>query len=201
MGGSGVEPLVPDLVTAFGRMRACNVAGPVEDWIKAFGSFGRYGKRAVPLLLSIAFNSEESVGLRMLAIEALDRVEPLLAAGPPFGSSKIRDIRRALTRKREIFGRSLHQGPHLQVLPDPEPPPRTPRTFALCREEAGLPMLSEPQNLPPRSEGESSWLHHGGFGHCVEAHLCGPDLATYRATIATCCRSYGGARPWFCGVP
>jgi hypothetical protein len=200
IGGPGVEPLVPDLVTAFGRMRACNVAGPVEDWIKAFGSFGRYGKRAVPLLLSIAFASEESVGLRRYAIEALDRVEPLLAGGPPVGSSKIREIRRALARKREIFSRPVPQEPLLQMVPPPRPPPRTPRTFALCREEAGLPVLPEPTDLPPPRDGEPSWLHDG-FGHCVEAHLCGPDMATYRATIATCCRGYGGAAPWFCAAP
>jgi hypothetical protein len=201
IGGPAVEPLVPNLAIAFQRMRACQlISGVTDQWLAGFGALGRQGKRAVPVLLSIVVDPAERVDTRQQALDALDRVEPLLTGGPPAGSPQIRAIRAALHRKREVFAPREPSGAAMQIWIPPTPP-RTPRTLALCREEAGLPPPAEPPGPAKLPQGTEWWVHDG-FGRCVESHLCGPDAATYRATIARCCHDgYGASPPWFCEVP
>jgi HEAT repeat protein len=194
IGGSEVEPLVPDLVAAFQTMRGCNLIGAVvDDWLKRFGALGKYGTAARPLLLSILENANETPALRRAALAALDQV------GTPFGSlGKVRGLRKALARKEEIFERAFN-GPAMQILPPPPPPARTPREFFLCREEAGLALVTEPPASAARPD-RADKTADGPFASCLHGRLCGPDEDAYRATMAKCCAFYGASPPWFCAL-
>ena len=151
----------------------------------------KYGTAARPLLLSILENPDESPALRRNALAALDKV------GTPFGSwGKVRDLRKALARKQEILDREF-MVPAMQIIPPPLPPPRTPREFFLCREEAGLPPVAEPPESAAKPDRTDKSADEP-FASCLHARLCGPDEDDYRATMVKCCGLYGGSPPWFC---
>ena len=192
IGGSQTEPLVPDLVAAFQAMRGCDLVGGVlDDWLKRFGSLEKYGTAARPLLLSILENPDESPALRRSALAALDKV------GTPFGSwGRVRGLRKALARKEEVFERAFN-GPAMQIILPSPPPPRTPREFFLCREEAGLPPVAEPPESAAKPD-RTDKTADGRFASCLHARLCGPNETDYRATMVKCCGFFGPSAPWFC---
>lgn len=194
IGGAATEPLVPDLVAAFQVMRGCNLlGGSVDEWLKRFGSLEKYGTAARPLLLSILENPDESPALRRKALAALDLV------GTPLGSwGKVRGLRKALARKQEIFDRAFAM-PAMQIIPPPLPPPRTPKEFFLCRQEAGLPPVTEPPESAAKPD-RANKTADGRFADCLHARLCGPDEDDYRATMVKCCGFYESPAPWFCAV-
>ena len=189
IGGTEAEPLVPHMVTAFHKMRACGlIAGTYESWLEWFAALGTHGRAAEPALLAIVEDADERVDVRRRALAVLDVI------GSPLGSWwSLRAIRKALDRKRDIFeGRGGM--PPMQILP---PPPRTPPEFALCREEAGLPPLPEPPELavkPEAKDRDAGWA----TGQCLRRRLCGPDESAYRKTMANCCANAGATPPWFC---
>lgn len=192
IGGSEMEPLVPDLVAAFQTMRGCNLlGGTVEDWLKRFAALENHGTAARPLLLSIVEDPDESPALRRGALAALDKV------GTPYGAwGRVRGLRKALARKEEIFDRAFIV-PAMQIIPPPPPPARTPREFFLCRKEAGLSPVAEPPDSAAKPD-RADKTGDGPFANCLHARLCGPDEDDYRATMVKCCGFYGTSPPWFC---
>jgi hypothetical protein len=194
IGGPGAEPLVPDLVTAFQRLRACGLLGPGSDehWLAALGALGRYAGKAVPVLMAIARDPDERVVVRRAALDALDRI------GTSLGDGGTRQrLRKAMERKREIFERPDPERSGAMQMPPP--PPRTPRAFALCRQEASLPPVAEPPEERAESD-ERAVMSNTSFAQCVRDRLCGPDEETYRATMAKCCGRYRAPLPWFCSA-
>ena len=188
IGGRGVEPLVPDLVALFPRMRACGIARP-DDWLKAFGAFGEHGKAASDMLLAMVEDPDESLRVREQALEALDATGPRLTWW-----WRLRRTRAAFEHKRKVFAPPPRSGGVPQVLPPEPPPPLVPPELALCRAEAGLPPS------PPHPDPPTLLSGNRPFGDCVRARLCGPDQDAYRATLAKCCRSYQQPLPWFCAT-
>jgi hypothetical protein len=197
IGGAEAEPLVADLATAFKRLHACKLVR-VDEWLRGFEALGRHGAPAAPLLLSLVVDPDEHVDMRRWALAALDRVDPALAGQTPADAARVQVIRAALERKRVIFDRRDDDEEGDIQQPDREihPSPPTSPLFDLCREEAGMPTMQEPDGLP-RSAG---YLAHSGFEACVISRLCGPDPATYRATMTKCCASYRDWPPWFCSA-
>ncbi len=189
IGGPEAAPLVPDMVTAFREMRACGLlAGSVGTWIDWFAALGNDGLAAEQPLLAVAEDPDMPVDLRRRALDALDRV------GSPMGSWwSLRAISKALDRKRDLFDRGGGEPP-MQILP---PPPKTPREYALCRQEAGLPPRPEPRELGDETA-EARRPFDWGFAECVRRRLCGPDEKTYRKTMQICCAGSGTNAPWFC---
>jgi hypothetical protein len=191
IGGAGVEPLVPDLVRAFPRMRACGVAR-VDWWLERLGKLGAPGAAAAEMLLAMAEDPDEPLRVRSEALAALDAVGPRLTWW-----WRLRRLRKAFRVKSEIFARydrdhelgDIQQPPPVLLIP----PPKVPPELALCRAEAGLPPpppMSDLPDAPPGAEDVAT---------CLRERVCGPDEVVYRATLAACCRRYvTPARPPFC---
>jgi hypothetical protein len=196
IGGPGVEPLVPHLVVAFVTMRGCGlVDGYMEPWLSAFGAFGKHGTAAMPALLAVVRDDDARLSMRRQALDSLDAIDRSSKHGD------VARIREALQRKREVFERSQPGQPEPQLqtpleIRERAAQRRSPRAFALCREEAGLPPAADPTPPPPRS---SALMRDSSFTSCIRDRLCGPGVSDYRKTMAKCCGdSYATEPPWFC---
>ncbi|HXU00791.1 MAG TPA: hypothetical protein VN903_07360, partial [Polyangia bacterium] len=197
IGGPVIAPLFPDLVAAYRRERACEALGG-WDWNLLIAAAGGAGSGVAPTLASVALDPDEPLRIRETAVASLDKVGP-----PPAARAQLEVVRAALARKQAVFRRDDTSEPQVKA-PRRPGSDRTPYTFTLCRREAGLPALSEP--VPSATEAKmldasgryASDNVHWNFAYCIADRLCGPDVATYRATIAACCKGYGGDRPWFC---
>ena len=187
IGGAGAEPVVPALAELFPRMRACRTAN-VETWLRQFGALGVHGYAASQMLLALAENPDEPLPVRKEALAALDHIGPRLTWW-----FRLRRLRQAIKHKDEVFAPPRSAGGAQQILPPVPPPPPVPPELALCRAEASLPPP------PPHADPPVVPRGNGRFGYCVRHRLCGPDAATYRATMAACCQVYGARPwPWFC---
>jgi HEAT repeat protein len=192
IGGPALAPLFPDLVGAYRLLRSCRLLGK-GDWSRLFAAAGRSGRDVAPTLLEVALDPDEALNIRRAALASLDQV-----GAPPSAQARLAAVRAGLARKQVLFPPRV-TGPEPQRRAPPRPPPasdprQTPRAFELCRQEAGLPAPAAPASVAPVGADFS----HAAFIACVEDRLCGPDQATYGATMSICCRPYGAERPWFC---
>ena len=178
------------MVAAFRKISACGLIGrPQDTWLDWFAALGAHGRAAEPLLLALVEDADERVRVRRRALAALDAIGSPLAA-----SERLRAIRQALERKREMGERRWSADEQIPFRP---PPPAATPEVDLCRGEAGLPPLSPPPGPPASPDGGYRTMDYG-FGQCVRERTCGPDEKAYRRTMSRCCALYGAAPPWFC---
>jgi hypothetical protein len=202
IGGRDAEPLMPALVIAFGRFRACH-GQTGREWLAAFGSLGKHGRAAGGMLAAIVESPDERLSMRRTALETLDRLGPAaldVAQGGAQAGAGVERVRQAMQKKRALEREQRARGSSSRSqaaqqdagseLDEPL------QALAVCRLEAGLPAES-PAGSGGAQRGEPG---AAAFSSCLGERLCGPDEAAYRDAVTRCCLSAfpAGPLPAYC---